>query len=117
MDIGRRLRQLRKERNLSQREVEARSGLSRCYISRVEGGHTVPHLVTLEKWAEALEVDLHWLFRVGPGLPASPRKEPNTSLDDRARKLAHLIGRIVPRDRTLLWSLARELARARARRN
>ena len=62
MIIGTRLKQLREERNLSQSEVERRAGLERCYIERVESGHAVPSLTTLERLAEALELPLYELF-------------------------------------------------------
>jgi transcriptional regulator with XRE-family HTH domain len=52
MDIGNRLRSVREEKNLSQGGIEQRTGLLRCYISRVENGHTVPAIETLEKWRE-----------------------------------------------------------------
>ncbi|MDX6713168.1 MAG: hypothetical protein QOH96_4184, partial [Blastocatellia bacterium] len=47
MIVGERLRALREEKNFSQAEVEKRTGLMRCYISRVEHGHTVPAVETL----------------------------------------------------------------------
>ena len=56
--IGDRLRLLREERNFSQGEIEKRTGLLRCYISRVENGHTVPAIETLEKFARALDVPM-----------------------------------------------------------
>ena len=62
MIVGERLRVLREERNLSQGEVEKRTGLLCCYISRVEHGHTVPAVETLEKFARALEVPMYQLF-------------------------------------------------------
>jgi hypothetical protein len=40
--IGDRLRAVREAKNLSQDDIEERTGLLRCYISRVENGHTVP---------------------------------------------------------------------------
>jgi transcriptional regulator with XRE-family HTH domain len=70
MIIGDRLRNLREERNLTQGEIEKRTGLLRCYISRVENGHTVPSVETLEKFARALEVPIYLLFYEGP-LPES----------------------------------------------
>ena len=51
MVIGTRLRSLREERKMSQGDIEKRTGLLRCYISRVENGHTVPSIETLEKLA------------------------------------------------------------------
>lgn len=53
MIIGDRLREQREEKNPSQGDVEKRAGLLRCYISRVENGHTVPAIETLEKMARA----------------------------------------------------------------
>ncbi len=46
MIIGDRLRALREEKKLSQGDIEKRTGLLRCYISRVENGHTVPAIET-----------------------------------------------------------------------
>ena len=54
--IGERLRALREKKDFSQGDVEKRTGLLRCYISRVEHGYTVPAVETLEKFARALEV-------------------------------------------------------------
>jgi transcriptional regulator with XRE-family HTH domain len=51
MVIGDRLRQLREEKKLSQGDIEKRTGLFRCYTSRVENNHTVPSVETLEKLA------------------------------------------------------------------
>jgi transcriptional regulator with XRE-family HTH domain len=58
MIIGSRLRELRELKDMSQGDIEAKTGLLRCYISRVENGHTVPAIETLEKFARALEVTL-----------------------------------------------------------
>ena len=62
MVIGDRLRELREAKNLSQGDIEKRTGLFRCYTSRVENGHTVPSVETLEKYASALEIPLYKLF-------------------------------------------------------
>src|SRR5882672_838402 len=62
MIIGDRLRELRQQKKFSQGVVEERTGLLRCYISRVEHGHTVPAVETLEKFARALEVPMYQLF-------------------------------------------------------
>lgn len=71
MVIGERIKTLREQKGLSQGKVEKRSGLLRCYISRVENGHTVPSLETLEKFAQALEVPLHQFFYEGTEPPTS----------------------------------------------
>ena len=78
MVIGDRLREMREGKNLSQGDIEKRTGLLRCYISRVENGHTVPAIETLEKMARALEVPLYQLFYDGeepPKLPNLPQTE------------------------------------------
>src|SRR3989454_8528754 len=72
MIIGTRLRKLREDKKLSQRDIEERTGLLRCYISRVENGHTIPSLDTLERLASVLEVPLYQLFYEGDEPPALP---------------------------------------------
>jgi transcriptional regulator with XRE-family HTH domain len=81
MVIGDRLRELREQKKFSQGDIEHRTGLLRCYISRVENGHTVPAIETLEKLARALEVPMYQLFYDG----AKPPKVPNLL----ARKSEH----------------------------
>ncbi len=65
MIIGDRLRELSEEKKLSQGDIGKRTGLLRCYISRVENGHTVPAIETLEKMARAFEVPVYELFYDG----------------------------------------------------
>ena len=72
MIIGERLRELREEKKLSQGKIEERTGLLRCYISRVEHGYTVPAVETLEKFARALEVPIYQLFYDGEEPPKLP---------------------------------------------
>src|SRR6266480_7411725 len=62
MVISDRLRAIREQKDLSQGDIEQRTGLKRCYVSRVENGHTVPSIETLEKLARALEVPMYQLF-------------------------------------------------------
>jgi len=69
MIIGDRLRELREAKHLSQGDIEKRTGLLRCYISRVENGHTVPAIETLEKMARALELPLYHLMYDGNEVP------------------------------------------------
>lgn len=72
MYLAERLRQFREAKDLSQGDIEKRTGLLRCYISRVENGHTVPAIETLEKIARALEVPMYQLFYEGEELPEEP---------------------------------------------
>jgi transcriptional regulator with XRE-family HTH domain len=62
MKIGTTIRGYRLSKGLSQGDIEKRTGLLRCYLSRVENGHTVPSLDTLAKIAGALELPLAQLF-------------------------------------------------------
>jgi transcriptional regulator with XRE-family HTH domain len=61
--IGDRLKVLREKKEMSQGDIEKKTGLLRCYISRVENGHTVPSVGTLEKLARAFGVPLYEVFR------------------------------------------------------
>jgi len=70
MVIADRLKALREQKNMSQGDIEKRNGLLRCYISRVENGHTVPAIETLEKMAQALDVPMYALFYDGEKPPA-----------------------------------------------
>jgi transcriptional regulator with XRE-family HTH domain len=62
MALGDRIKNLRELKGLSQGDIHKRSGLMRSYLSRVENGHTVPSIETLEKLSRALEVPLYRLF-------------------------------------------------------
>jgi len=122
MVIGIRLRKLREDRNLSQGDIEKRTGLLRCYISRVENGHTVPSLTTLERLAAVLEIPLFRIFYDGeeppPLLQLSRRlsaeellRDGDSERDQRFfQKLKSLIDRMGEQDRELVLLTARKLA-------
>jgi transcriptional regulator with XRE-family HTH domain len=122
MVIADRLRALREQKNLSQGDIEKRTGLLRCYISRVENGHTVPAIETLEKMARALEMPLYQLFydsEEPPKLPNFPkRKNGDDVFWGSSGKDARILGnfrRLLKRtsesDRKLLLSMAQKMAR------
>ena len=77
-----RRRDMREQKKLSQGDIEKRTDLLRCYISRVENGHTVPAIETLEKLARALEVPLYHLFYEGEEPPKLPNLPKRKSSDD-----------------------------------
>ena len=60
---------MREAKDLSQGDIEKSTGLLRCYVSRVENGHTVPSVATLEKWARALGMPLYQLMHEGEEPP------------------------------------------------
>jgi transcriptional regulator with XRE-family HTH domain len=122
MVIAERLRSLREFKKLSQGEIEKRTGLLRCYISRVENGHTVPAIETLEKIARAMEVPLYQIFYDGEEPPKLPeflkRKKgddiPWGSFGKDARFLSNfrrLLKRVSESDRRLLVLMAQKMAR------
>jgi transcriptional regulator with XRE-family HTH domain len=82
MIIGDRLRVLREAKRFSQGDIEKKTGLLRCYVSRVENGHTVPSVETLEKFARALEVPMYQLFYDGEEPPKLPNLPKRKSADD-----------------------------------
>jgi transcriptional regulator with XRE-family HTH domain len=119
MDIGKRLRELRKARQLSQGDIEHRTGLLRCYTSRVECGHTVPNLQTLGKYAKALEVPFHLLFYEGERLPKLLTRigaKGAVKDDPFTRKLRRLAQRMDDRSKRQLLGLAQKLAGRRGKR-
>lgn len=123
MLIGERIRQLREQKGLSQGDIEKASGLLRCYISRVEHGHTVPSLDTMERFAAALDVPLYRLFYSGDQPPATPNLSQRKALEDLAQeegergsearfllKLRSLLDSMVEADRHFLLDFAKRLA-------
>ena len=126
MVICDRLRELRESKNLSQGDIEKRTGLFRCYISRVENGHTVPAVETLEKLARALEVPLYQLFYDGEKPPQLPNVLKGTTSGDVVwgskgrdaiylHKLRKYLSKAGDKDRKILLSVAQKLASGRNR--
>jgi transcriptional regulator with XRE-family HTH domain len=79
MLVGKRLKFLREAKHMSQIEAEKQTGLWRCYISRVENGHTIPAVETLEKFARAYGVPMYQMLYEGLETlpPPKPRKSDN----------------------------------------
>jgi transcriptional regulator with XRE-family HTH domain len=67
MNIGETIRNFRLQKGMSQGDIEKRTGLLRCYLSRVENGHTIPSLDTLAKIAGSLEMPLGQFFAESSG--------------------------------------------------
>jgi transcriptional regulator with XRE-family HTH domain len=122
MVIGDRLRELREQKKLSQGDIEKRTGLLRCYISRVENGHTVPAIETLEKLARAFEVPMYQLFYDGDQPPKLPNLLTRKSSEEIAwgstgkdakylNKLRRLLGKTDEDGRKLLLYTLQKMAR------
>ena len=121
MVIGDRLRALREEKQFSQGDIEKRTGLLRCYISRVENGHTVPAIETIEKLARALEVPMYQVFYDGDKPPELPNLPNRKSSDDIAwgsagkdarylNKLRRLLAKTEEGNRKLILYMAQKMA-------
>jgi transcriptional regulator with XRE-family HTH domain len=120
MVIADRLKALRKAKDLSQDDIEQRTGLLRCYISRVENGHTVPAIETLEKLARALEVPMYQLFHDGEA-EASVRKSKHSEDQepfgtrgaeaDYLSKLRQAMSKLKPNDQKLILHMAQKVAK------
>ena len=121
MIIGDRLRALREEKNLSQGDIEKRTGLIRCYVSRVENNHTVPAIETLEKFARALDVPMYQLFYDGEEPPKLPNLPKRKSSDEIAwgssgkdarflSKLRRTLGKANEQDRKIILLMAQKMA-------
>jgi transcriptional regulator with XRE-family HTH domain len=122
MVLSKRLRAIREQKDLSQGDIEQRTGLKRCYVSRVENGHTVPSIDTLEKMARALEVPMYQLFydgEVPPELKSLPKgisanSEEWGSSGESAhffQQLRQILGRLSEADRKLIMHMTFQLVR------
>jgi len=121
MLIGERLRAVREAKKLSQRDIEKRTGLIRFYVSRVEKGHAVPSLETIEKFAHGFEMLLYQIFHEDgepPELSTLPRRKRSgdiagASRGKRARlleKFRQLLSWMADDDWQLLLHLAQKMA-------
>lgn len=123
VSVGARIRYLRETQGLSQGDIEKATGLLRCYTSRVENGHTVPSLETLERFAAALGVPLYTLFLTAEESPFPAGAEAGLIQDPSGKgprggrtlttvsaKMRALLGRISDSDRELLLSFGKKLA-------
>jgi transcriptional regulator with XRE-family HTH domain len=123
MVIGTKLRSLREQKGLSQGDIEKSTGLLRCYISRIENGHTIPSLETLERFAGALDIPLYELFYAGNGEAPTPNLLQRKSLDDLADEpgkageearfmlqFKGVLAQLGDLDRDVLLTLAKKLA-------
>jgi transcriptional regulator with XRE-family HTH domain len=123
MVIGTRLRSIREAKGMSQGDIEKSTGLLRCYISRIENGHTIPSLETLERFSAALDVPLYKLFFSGEGEPPMPNLVRRESLDELAEQsgkagedarfllqFKKVLAQLGDPDREVVLTLARKLA-------
>jgi transcriptional regulator with XRE-family HTH domain len=105
-------------KNLSQADIEQRTGMLRCYTLRVENGHTVPSIETLAKCAQALDIPLYQIFYDGE---AEPKKIKGLNLDGEKlslgerreiESLGRKLTKLKERDKGLVRLLVAKLAQA-----
>lgn len=114
VNIGEVIRSYRNDRGLSQGDIERRTGLLRCYLSRVENGHTVPSLETLAKIAEAMEINLADFF---PGADTAQDRETKRILGELSEEEIRFLGDIkkysstlTEEDKKLVLAMIRKMA-------
>jgi transcriptional regulator with XRE-family HTH domain len=126
MRIGDRLRAIREAKRLSQGDIENLSGLLRGYVSRVENGHTVPAIDTLEKWARALNIPMYQLFYEGEAPPRIPeeirhlempsgRRGPRGLAHRYLSKMQECLAKLDRNDRALVLHLTKTILTTRRR--
>jgi transcriptional regulator with XRE-family HTH domain len=119
MLIGQKLREIREAKNLSQVEIAAATGLVQPYVSRVENGHTIPGVETLEKWASALRIPLYQILYDGEEPPKPLKLSGNhhsefwgnsgRQMHD-LKRLRQYLAKMNEQERELLMSLAGRMA-------
>jgi transcriptional regulator with XRE-family HTH domain len=119
MEIGAKLRELREAKNFNQGDIEKRTGLLRAYTSRVEHGHTIPSIPTLERYAHALGVPLYRFFTDEESVvkPKLPRSDDSSLWGSGGKErgelqsLVRALSRMDERDQKLLLNMAQRMAR------
>lgn len=116
MNIGVTIRNYRLQKGLSQGDIEKRTGLLRCYLSRVENGHTIPSLDTLAKIAGAMDLPLSEFFS-DPGHGNGSKASSQLS-DDEVRFLSQIrryAANLNESDRKLVLAMVKKMAATAAR--
>lgn len=119
MLIGQKLREIREAKKISQVEIAKATGLVQPYVSRVENGHTVPGVETLEKWASALKIPLYQILYDGEEPPKPLKLSGNhhselwgnsgRQMHD-LKRLRQYLAKMSEGERELLMSLAGRMA-------
>jgi transcriptional regulator with XRE-family HTH domain len=111
--VAAQVKDIRKARHLSQRQLASRMQVPRTYISKIENGKAIPTLGSLERLAAALEVDICQLVRDG----RSQRDEDAAEIlaDPFLAELAQYLPKLEPLQKSLLLNHARDKSRDAAR--
>ena len=110
MNLGESIRKIRQEKGLSQGEMQKRTGILRSYLSRVENGHTVPSLATLQRLASAMGVALADFFAAeGEGASASAPL-PGDTASQYLGELKNYLPQLSTQQRQELLEMVKEMA-------
>jgi len=115
MQIGTTIRSHRLQKGFSQGDIEKKTGLLRCYLSRVENGHTVPSLDTLSKIASALDLPLSQFFMedsVGKQMSSQKLSDEELKFLSQVRRYSTNLNKA---DRDLLLTMVRKFAATASR--
>ncbi|HEX2328747.1 MAG TPA: helix-turn-helix transcriptional regulator [Candidatus Angelobacter sp.] len=111
MNIGETIRNYRLQKGMSQGDIEKRTGLLRCYLSRVENGHTIPSLDTLAKIATAMDVPLGQFFAEGHSNGNSKTLPPLTEEEVRfLSQIRRYSSNLNDSDRKLVLAMVKKMA-------
>jgi transcriptional regulator with XRE-family HTH domain len=117
MIVGERLKAVRESKHLSQENIEEKTGLMRSYLSRVENGHTVPSIQTLEMWVRALGITLSALFAedgetapLMPALKIDRKPKLGRLAANHLRHVEAAFANMSPRDIEIISAMARKFA-------
>jgi transcriptional regulator with XRE-family HTH domain len=113
LQVAGQVREIRRARHLSQRQLAGRMQVPRTYISKIENGKAIPTLGSLERLANALEVDVCQLVRDS----RSRREEEVAAIlaDPFLAEVAVLLPHLEQLQRTLFYSAVRDAASGRRR--
>ena len=113
LQVAAQVREIRKARHLSQRQLASRMQVPRTYISKIENGKAIPTLGSLERLADALEVDMRQLVRDS----RSRRDEEVSAIlsDPFLAEIAAMLPHLDSLHRTLLYGSVRDMAAGRRR--
>jgi transcriptional regulator with XRE-family HTH domain len=116
MNIGVTIKDYRLQKGMSQGDIEKRTGLLRCYLSRVENGHTVPSLDTLAKIAGAMDLPLSQFFMEN-GHENGSKNVPKLSEDELrfVTQMRRYTGQLNDSDRKLVLAMVRKMASGASR--
>jgi transcriptional regulator with XRE-family HTH domain len=113
LQVATAVRDLRHVRNLSQRQLAARMGVPRTYISKIENGKAMPTLSSLDRLARALQVDISALLR---DAPTRHRDETAVLLNDPfLAEIAKFTAHLTTTQKSIFLNHVRELSQGRTR--